>query len=156
MAELLTDEIIIEQLENDGYMEEPDANWILEYIKDEYGGELNTNNDWAKGHEDRLIYYQSTADGYDVFISTESHDHRDLYFEQDVYYYCDNTQFAEDLLNSITYGGSAWCDPSLWDDIEYEFNHELANWWSQVWDELFNDKKDELLDSGDYYYEEDK
>ena len=41
MAELLTDEIIIEQLENDGYMEEPDANWILEYIKSEYGGELD-------------------------------------------------------------------------------------------------------------------
>ena len=41
MAELLTDDIIIEQLENDGYMAEPDTNWILEYIEDEYGGKLD-------------------------------------------------------------------------------------------------------------------
>jgi len=156
MAELLTDDIIIEKLNEDGFMMEPDAPWILEYIEENYGGKLDITSDWAKGHEDRLIYYQSTADSYDVFISTESHDHRDLYFEQDVYYYCDGTQFAEDLLNSITYGGLAWCDPNLWDDIEYEFNHELENWWSQVWDDLFDEKKDELLESEDYYYEEDK
>ncbi len=61
MAELLTDDIIIEHLENDGFMQEPDANWILEYINDEYGGELDTDSSWAKGQEDRLIYYQSTA-----------------------------------------------------------------------------------------------
>ena len=155
MAELLTDDIIIEKLNEDGFMMEPDAPWILEYIEEKHGGKLDTTSDWAKGHEDRLIYYQSTADSYDVFISTESHDHRDLYFEQDVYYYCDHAQFAEDLLNSITYGGLAWCDPSLWDDIEYEFNHELENWWSEVWEELFDEKKHELLESEDYY-EEDK
>ena len=80
MAELLTDDIIIEKLEKDGFMQEPDANWILEYIKDEYDGELDTDSSWAKGHEDRLIYYQSTADMYDVYISTQSHDHKDLYF----------------------------------------------------------------------------
>ena len=155
MAELLTDDIIIEKLNEDGFMMEPDAPWILEYIEEQYGGKLDVTSDWAKGYEDRLIYYQSTADSYEIFISTESHDHRDLYFEQDVYYYCDNAQFAEDLLNSITYGGSAWCDPNLWDDIEFEFNHELESWWSQVWEELFDEKKDELLESEDYY-EEDK
>ena len=30
MAELLTDEIIIEKLEGDGFMEEPDAPWLLQ------------------------------------------------------------------------------------------------------------------------------
>jgi len=30
MAELLTDEIIIEKLETDGFMEEPDGPWLLE------------------------------------------------------------------------------------------------------------------------------
>jgi hypothetical protein len=153
MAELLTDEIIIEKLEGDGFMEEPDAPWILEYINTEYGGKLDTTSDWAKGYEDRLIYYQSTADSYDVFISTESHDHKDIYFEQDVYYYCDHAQFAEDLLNSITYGGSAWCDPNLWDDIEFEFNHELEQWWTDIYNEYWDQYKQELLDSGEYYEE---
>ena len=55
------------------------------YYEDEYGGELDTDSSWAKGHEDRLIYYQSTADMYEVYISTESHDHKNLYFEQDGY-----------------------------------------------------------------------
>ena len=36
---LLTDEIVKEQLEQDGIMEEPDAPWLLEYINTEYGVE---------------------------------------------------------------------------------------------------------------------
>ena len=153
MAELLTDEIIIEQLENDGYMAEPDVNWILEYIEDEYGGKLDTDSSWAKGHEDRLIYYQSTADMYEVYISTESHDHRDLYFEQDVYYYQDTNQFTQDILDSITHGGAAWCDPNIWSDMEYDFNYELEAWWQDIYDDMMEEKKDELLESGDYYEE---
>ena len=113
MAELLTDDIIIERLEGDGFMAEPDSPWILEYIETEYGGKLDTESSWAKGYEDRLIYYQSTADMYEVYISTESHDHKNLYFEQDVYYYMDTSQFTQDVLDSITSGGSSWVDPNL-------------------------------------------
>ena len=99
MAELLTDDIIIERLEGDGFMAEPDAPWILEYIENEYDGKLDTESSWAKGYEDRIIYYQSTADMYEVYVSTESHDHKNLYFEQDVYYYMDTSQFTQDVLD---------------------------------------------------------
>ena len=153
MAELLTDEIIIEHLNNDGFMQEPDAPWILEYINDEYGGELDTDSSWAKGHEDRLIYYQSTADMYEVYISTESHDHKNLYFEQDVYYYMDANQFTQDILDCITSGGLSWVDPNIWSDMEYDFNYELEAWWTDIYDELFEEKKEELLDTGEYYEE---
>ena len=153
MAELLTDEIIIEKLNEDGFMQEPDANWILEYINDEYGGELDTDSSWAKGHEDRIIYYQSTADMYEVYISTESHDHKDLYFEQDVYYYMDANQFTQDVIDSITSGGSSWVDPNIWSDMEYDFNYELEAWWTDIYDELFEQKKEELLDTEEYYEE---
>ena len=154
MAELLTDEIIIEHLENDGFLQEPDAPWILEYINTEYGGELDTDSSWAKGHEDRLIYYQSTADSYEVYISTESHDHKNLYFEQDVFYYMDAAQFAEDIINSITHGGSTWVDPSIWSELEYEFNYELEAWWSDIYQEYWEQYKEELIDSGEYYEED--
>ena len=153
MAELLTDDIIIEKLNEDGFMQEPDAPWILEYIENEYGGKLDAESSWAKGHEDRLIYYQSTADMYEVYISTESHDHRDLYFEQDVYYYQDTNQFTQDILDSITHGGAAWCDPNIWSDMEYDFNYELEAWWQDVYDELYEQKKEELLDTEEYYEE---
>ena len=153
MAELLTDEIIIEKLNEDGFMQEPDAPWILEYIENEYGGELDTDSSWAKGHEDRIIYYQSTADMYEVYISTESHDHKNLYFEQDVYYYMDANQFTQDILDSITSGGSSWVDPNIWSDMEYDFNYELEAWWTDIYDELFEEKKEELLDTEEYYEE---
>ena len=153
MAELLTDDIIIEHLENDNFLQEPDAPWILEYIEAEYGGKLDAESSWAKGHEDRLIYYQSTADSYEVYVSTESHDHKDLYFEQEVYYYMDHSQFSEDILNSIVHGGEAWVDPNIWSDLEYEFNYELESWWRDEYDELYDELKEELLDSGDYYEE---
>jgi hypothetical protein len=47
MAELLTDEIIIEKLEQDGFMEEPDAPWLLEYIEEQHGGKLDNTSDWV-------------------------------------------------------------------------------------------------------------
>ena len=156
MAELLTDDIIIERLEGDGFMAEPDSPWILEYIETEYGGKLDTESSWAKGYEDRLIYYQSTADMYEVYISTESHDHKNLYFEQDVYYYMDTSQFTQDVLDSITSGGSSWVDPNIWSDMEYDFNYDLEAWWTDIYDEFFEQYKEELLDEGDYYLEKEE
>jgi len=37
--------------------------------------------------------------------------------------------------------------------MEYEFNYELEHWWTDVYMELFDEMKGELLDSGDYYEE---
>ena len=39
------------------------------------------------------------------------------------------------------------------DDMEYEFNHALEQWWQDVYEELWDEAKDELLDSGDYVEE---
>jgi hypothetical protein len=38
--------------------------------------------------------------------------------------------------------------------MEYEFNHALEQWWRDVYDELFDEKKQELLETEDYYEEE--
>jgi len=38
--------------------------------------------------------------------------------------------------------------------MEYDFNYELEQWWQNVYDELYDEKKDELLDSEDYYWED--
>ena len=37
--------------------------------------------------------------------------------------------------------------------MEYEFNHELEQWWIDIYEELTKDKKEELLDSGEYELE---
>ena len=152
MAELLTDDIITDALSDDGIMEEPDANWLLEYIDTEYGGKLDNTSDWCDKRHDLKIYSESTADGYDIFWCT--YDEKP-YVCQDGYQYEDHSAWSEEAIQQLTSGGDVYIEPHIWDDMEWEFNHELEQWWSDVYEDKFNDKKDELLDSGDYYEEED-
>ena len=151
MAELLTDDIIIDALNSDGISQEPDANWLIEYIESEYGGKLDYESSWSDKRHNLKIYSESTADGYDIYWCT--YDEKP-YVCQDGYQYEDYAAWSEQAIDALTDGQDVYVEPHLWDDMEYEFNHELEQWWSDVYDDKFNDKKDELLDSGDYYEDE--
>jgi len=151
MAELLTDDIITDALSDDGIMEEPDANWLLEYINTEYGGSLDTTSDWCDDKYKLKIYSETTADSYEIYFCT--HDEKP-YVSQDGYYYEDHSEWSEQAIGELTSGSDVWIAPEVWSDMEYDFNYELEQWWPDVYEEKFNDKKDELLDSDDYYYEE--
>ena len=150
--ELLTDDIINEALQTDSIMEEPDANWLIEYINSEYGGTLDHTTNWCDKKHMLKIYSESTYDGYDIWWCT--HDERP-YVSQDGFYYEDYTEWSSRAIDELTSGGEVWVEPHVWDDMEYEFNHELEQWWTDVYEDKFNDKKDELLDSGDYYEDKD-
>jgi hypothetical protein len=150
---LLTDEIVNEQLEQDGIMVEPDAPWLLEYINENYGGSLDTTTDWNDSNHMLKIYSETTYDGYDIYWCTFD---EKPYVSQDGYYYEDHSDWSEKVIDEITSGSDAWVEPHLWDDMEWEFNHSLTSWWSDVFEEKFNEKKDELLDSGDYYEEDEE
>ena len=150
MAELLTDEIITEKLNEDGFMEEPDGPWILEYIAEEHGGSLDNTSSYIDDKWTLKIYSESTADSYDIYWCT--HDERP-YVCQDGYYYEDYNEWSDQAVQELTNGGGVWIDPNLWSDMEYEFNYELEQWWQDVYQELFDEKKEELLDSEEYYEE---
>ena len=150
--ELLTDYIIIEALESDGIMQEPDANWLLEYINTEYGGSLDTTSTWFDG-KGLKIYSESTADSYDMYFCT----YEDKpYVSEDGYQYEDYGAWSEQAIEALCDNQNVWIDSHIWDDMEYDFNHGLENWWTDVYEDKFNDKKDELIDSGDYYEDKDK
>ena len=136
---------VVERLNDfDGIMEEPDMNWILEYVAANYGGNL--------GSEGLLIYTESTADSYDVYACTSEHNGpRD--FGSDVYYYCDSVEFAERILDTLLNNQDVWVADHVWDEIEDDLDCELAQWWQDVYDELHADKVDELMAEG-YEYEE--
>ena len=153
MAELLTDEIIIEKLEQDGFMEEPDAPWLLEYIEEQHGGKLDNTSDWVDNRHSLKIYSESTCDSYDIYWCT--HEERP-YVSEDGYQYEDYTEWSDRAINELVSGADVWVEPHLWNDMEYDFNYELTNWWTDIYEEKESDKKDELLDSGDYYEEEEK
>ena len=150
MAELLTDEIIIEKLEQDGFMEEPDGPWLLEYIYEEYGGKLDTTSDYIDDKWTLKIYSETTYDGYDIYFCTLE---EKPYVSQDGYYYEDYSEWSDKVLEELSNGTNVWIESHIWDSMEYEFNHALEEWWQDVYEDLSDEKKDELLDSGDYYEE---
>jgi len=150
MAELLTDDIIIENLENDDIMQEPDAPWLLEYIEEHYGGKLDNTSDFVDDKWTLKIYSEMTYDGYDIFWCTFEDK---PYVSQDGYYYEDYSDWSSRTVEELTSGTNVWVDPCLWSEMEYEFNYELEQWWQDVYDELFNEKKQELLDTEEYYEE---
>ena len=153
MAELLTDEIIIEKLAADGFMEEPDGPWILEYIDTEYGGKLDTTSDYVDDNYTLKIYSESTYDGYDIYWCT--HDAKP-YVSQDGFYYEDYNDWSDRTLNELESGSDVWIESHIWDDMEWEFNHRLQEWWQDVYEDLCDERKEELLDSGDYYEEKEE
>ena len=153
MSEKLTYDDIVEKLEvEDGIMQEPDTNWILEYIASEYGSNLDNTSAWAQGSEGLLIYTESTADSYDVYAMTTHHDGpKD--FCSEIYYYADHQAFTEEAITTLVQGRDVWIADHIWDDMEYDFNYELETWWSDVYDDLHADKVDEVINDG-YEYEE--
>ena len=148
MAELLTDDIIIEHLEGDGFMEEPDAPWLLEYIETEYGGKLDNSSDFVDDRWTLKIYSEMTYDGYDIFWCTFEDK---PYISQDGYYYEDYSDWATKAIEELTSGTNVWVDPCLWDGMEYDFNYELEAWWQDIYQEYWDQYREELLDSGEYY-----
>tara|TARA_Y100001937_G_scaffold43980_1_gene61993 strand:+ start:242 stop:697 length:456 start_codon:yes stop_codon:yes gene_type:complete len=149
--ELLTDEIIKEKLEMDGFMEEPDAPWLLEYIDTEYGGKLDNTTSWSDKKHQLKIYSESTADGYEIYFCT--HEEKP-YVSQDGYYYEDHGEWSEQAISELTSGNEVWIAPEIWSDMEYDFNYELEQWWTDIYEEFWEQYKEELLESGDYYEEQ--
>ena len=149
--EKLTYDDIVEKLDvEDGIMQEPDMNWILEYITANYGSNLDNTSAWANGHEGLLIYTESTADAYDVYTMTSDHNGpKD--FSSEVYYYCDHQAFAEEAVTTLTHGQDVWIADHIWDEIEDDIDCELAEWWSNVYDDLHDDKVDEAINDGYEY-----
>jgi hypothetical protein len=144
---------VAEKLDSDdGIMQEPDMNWILEYIASEYGGNLDNTSSWAQGREGLLVYTETTADSYDVYACTSEHDGvKD--FGSDIYYYADGAEFAERILDTLINAQNVWVADYVWDDIEDDFECALEEWWSDLYEDLHQDKVYELVDYG-YEYEE--
>ena len=126
MSEIINYDDVAEKLEADGIMQEPDMNWILEYITANYGGNLDNTSGWAKGSEGLLVYTESTADAYDVYACTHEHDGvKD--FANDIYYYADGVEFAEKILDTLVNNQDVWVAEHIWDEIEDDLDLSLIH-----------------------------
>jgi len=143
---------VVEKLDADGIMQEPDRPWILEYIASEYDSNIDYTSSWAKGNEGLIIYTESTADGYDVYACTSEHNGvKD--FGSDIFYYVAGDEFSERILDALCNYENVWVCDHVWDEIEDDFDCTVAEWWSDVYDDLHADKVNELVNEG-YEYEE--
>ena len=91
-----------------------------------------------------------TYDGYDIFWCTFEDK---PYVSQDGYYYEDHADWSTKAVEELTSGTNVWVDPCLWSDMEYDFNYELEQWWTDIYQEYWDQYREELLDSGEYYEE---
>ena len=144
---------VVQALEDDGIMQEPDAPWILEYILQEHGGELDTTSNWARGHEKLLVYSESTADSYDVYVCTHEHNGTSD-FAHDVYYNEDHAEWSERVLETLMQGCEVWVADHIWDDMEYDFNIALEETWNDIYEDLHADKVSEMESDGGEYTED--
>lgn len=145
---------VVEALEADGIMQEPDAPWILEYILQEHGGELDTTSDWARGHERLLIYSESTADMYDVYVCTHEHNGPGNICDH-VYYYEDHETWSREAIDTLMQGCNVWIADHIWDDMEYDFNIALEETWGDIYEDLHRDKICDMeADGGKYIKDE--
>ena len=73
MSKILTPDIVREELEKDGIIFGLEGDDAKDALLEEWGSNLDFNSSWAKGNESLLVYTQSTADGYDLYVCTETH-----------------------------------------------------------------------------------
>jgi len=146
---LLTPEIVREELEKDGIVPALEGDDAKEFCLNTWDGKLNIDSSWAEGHEDIIIYSETTADDYEVWVCTDNH-RGNLNINEDVYYYQGNEQFMERALEALRYGGSVWIDSYIAEDMEYDIAEAFTMAYEDEYDGLFDNMKDELLNTGDY------
>lgn len=142
MSKILTDDLILERLaNNDVYPpEDLDYDKKINVIKDHF--DFSISSDW--GNPDMMFYTETTADGYEVWIATE--DDRKPSVNDDIYYY--ESDWLEKMADAMTDGRDIYFQDYDDDAENYEFQEVIDD----VYDNYFNDKKqeveNELIDEG--------
>ena len=141
---LITEDLIDQRLEAHGVKFDIENDEALVVIQKHYDFELTDN--W-NGTPDYSIYAETTADGYEVWVTT-SGDGRNICINEDVHYY--DNELSEKLVEAMTdYNELIYVD-----DLEAYYVEDAI---MQVYDAYVNDMKQEieheLIEEG-YEYEE--
>ena len=145
---ILTEDLILDKLKEDGVLSIEDLDDYSEKltaIENHFG--FSISSDW--GSPDIMFYTETTADSYEVWIATEND--RNPSINEDVYYY--ENDWLERMPDAMKDGISIYFQEYDEDISNYEFQDVI----DEVYDDYFNDKKEEveneLIEEG-YEYEE--
>ncbi len=142
---ILTEELIQEKLAEKGYPLTHDEGisyeFMLKKVCEYYDAEIS--EDW-NDDADFFIYSESTADGYEVYIATNSPSTPSI--NEDVYYY--DSDLASTLEDALIDGARIYVD-YLQDDYVREAAESAYDY---LYERLIEETENELIDEG-YEYE---
>jgi len=145
MSKILTDELIENRLRKINVLpnEDLDHEYKLKKIQNHFDFTITAN--WSN-NPDIMFYTETTADGYEVWIATDDDQRPSV--NEDIYYY--ESDWLEKMQDAMIDGNEIYFQEL--DDDNYEFKDIVDN----VYDEYYNDKKqeveNELIEEG-YEYE---
>ena len=143
----ITDELIEQRLTEKGFGEElldRDPQQAMQNVLDHYG--VKITSDWSNS-ADFYIYSDSTADGYEVWITT--HDYNDITPSENIHYYDHDLGDALDEFIRYSNGDIDFPDTVYVDDIDDEYiNDALENMFFELSERFEQEVIDELLDEG--------
>ena len=146
MSKILTHELIEQTLTDQGWLDvnEADQDWqkkmVLEYYDVEFTDMYNNNCGY-------YIYTESTVDGYEVWVATESMDN--VCISEDVYYYDSDLHVA--LADAIRDELS----PIYLDDTEADFvDYAISEVYEYLYDLKLQETESDFEDQGYKWPEE--
>ena len=143
----ITDQLIQEKLTEKGFGEElleRDPEQAMQNVLNHYG--VKITSDWSNS-ADFYIYSDSTADGYEVWITTHKYD--EICPSENIHYY--DHDLGDALNEFIRYSNGDIDFPEIVyvDDIDAEYiNDALENMFFELSERYEEEVIDELLDEG--------
>ena len=143
MKKILTEDLIDERLEAIGIDYDIDHEEALKVVKNHY--EFDITDTWNKT-PDYSIYAETTADGYEVWVTT-SGDGRNVCINEDVHYY------DHDLADRLVEAASDYNELIYVDDIDSDYVQDaVMQLYESYTSEMKKQVENELIEEG-YEYE---
>ena len=140
MSKILTDELIEQTMADQGWLDvnEADQDWQKKMVLEHYDVEFT---DMYNNNCGYYIYTESTRDGYEVWVATESMDN--VCISEDVYYYDSDLHVA--LADAIRDELS----PIYLDDKEADFvDYAISEIYEHMYDRKLQETESDLEDQG--------
>jgi hypothetical protein len=140
MEKKITDKLITDKLEAKGYLEyhDMDETKVWDLLEEHY--ECKVTDQWGRDTYDFYCYSESTADGYEVFITTN--DPNRICIGEDVHYYENDLQ--GEIEQAILDGSDMYIDDL---DSGY-FMYAVEACYDKMYDNMKEEIENELIEQG--------
>ena len=130
----LSEDIIIERLESEGWIEVVCQNQAEKLVLDHYDATIT--DDWNVANF--YIYEETTVDSYSIFVATPCV--QSISVNENIYYY--DSDLGEALKEAIENGYGIFCE------LQHIIDDTIDMMYSELLERKYEEVKDELLDEG--------